>query len=122
REPGEESALRETFPLAGTDGRTPDNRRAEEEKALRTITDAEVIASSDSDPSEFGVLFHRHFLAIHRYLHRRVGPDLADDLASETFVIAFRNRAKYDTSHDDARPWLFGVATNLVRSHRRTER
>ena len=86
------------------------------------MTDAEVIASSDSDPDQFGVLFHRHFLAVHRYLHRRVGPDLADELASETFGIAFRRRATYDTSQADARPWLFGIATNLVRAHRRTER
>jgi len=86
------------------------------------MTDADRIASSAGDADQFGVRFHRHFLAVHLYLHRRVGPDLADELASETFLIAFHRRATYDTGQDDARPWLFGIATNLVRSHRRTER
>ena len=98
--------------IAGRGGRT----------SLQTTTDAEDIASSDDDPERFGLLFYRHFPAIHRYVNRRVGPDLADDLASETFAIAFRRRATYDMSQGDARPWLFGIATNLVRSHRRTER
>jgi RNA polymerase sigma factor (sigma-70 family) len=89
---------------------------------LRLITDAEVIASAQEDPRLLRPLFDRHFVAIHRYLHRRVGLDLADDLASETFLVAIRSRGRYDLSQDDARPWLFGIATNLLRRHRRTER
>jgi RNA polymerase sigma-70 factor (ECF subfamily) len=70
----------------------------------------------------FGAIFERHFVAIHRYLERRVGLHLAEDLASETFVVAFRRRATYDGGQDNARPWLFGIATNLLRRHWRTER
>jgi RNA polymerase sigma factor (sigma-70 family) len=70
----------------------------------------------------FGAIFERHFVPIHRYLNRRVGLDLAEDLASETFVVAFRRRAGYDWGREDARPWLFGIATNLMRRYRRTER
>jgi len=66
-------------------------------------------------------VFERHFEAVHTYLQRRVGADLADDLTSDTFVQAFRARSKYDLSHYDARPWLLGIATNLVRHHRRAE-
>jgi len=51
-----------------------------------------------------------------------VGPDRAEDLASETLVIAFRRRASYDRSREDARPWLLGIAANLLRDHRRSER
>lgn len=51
-----------------------------------------------------------------------MGLELADDLASETFVVAFRRRATYDRSRPDARPWLFGIATHLLRHHYRTER
>jgi RNA polymerase sigma factor (sigma-70 family) len=51
-----------------------------------------------------------------------VGSDLAEELASETFVIAFHRRASYDGGEENARPWLFGIATNLLRRHRRTER
>jgi hypothetical protein len=32
----------------------------------------------------FGAIFEWHFVPIHRYLNRRVGLDLAEDLASET--------------------------------------
>lgn len=46
---------------------------------------------------------------------------IADELAAETFVIAFRQRSRYDSRHEDARPWLYGIATNLVRRARRQE-
>lgn len=36
--------------------------------------------------------------------------------------MAFRRRAVYDPRSEDARPWLFGIAANLLRHHRRTER
>jgi RNA polymerase sigma factor (sigma-70 family) len=51
----------------------------------------------------------------------RIGRQLAEDLASETFVVAFRRRRSYDLARNDARPWLFGIAVNLLRDHRRTE-
>jgi RNA polymerase sigma-70 factor (ECF subfamily) len=84
-------------------------------------SDADVITASRVEPVEFAAIFDRHFDAIHRYLARRVGSVLADDLASETFTIAFDIRGRYDLSRPDARPWLFGIATNLVRHHRRGE-
>jgi RNA polymerase sigma factor (sigma-70 family) len=80
------------------------------------------MATSGEDPGRFAVIFDRHFPAVHRYLRRRVGLDLADDLAAETFAVAFRRRRAFDAGREDARPWLFGIATNLLRRHRRTER
>jgi RNA polymerase sigma factor (sigma-70 family) len=85
------------------------------------VTDAEIIARSRSDDSAFASLFDRHYAALHRFLRARVGVALADDLASEVFLIAFRRRASYDLGRDDARPWLFGIAVNAVRNHRRAE-
>ncbi|MGY1988492.1 RNA polymerase sigma factor [Blastococcus sp. SYSU DS0669] len=82
--------------------------------------DAELIARSVEDPAEFAPLFDRHAAAVHRYLGRRVG-ELADDLLSETFLIAFRRRAAYRAEHLEVRPWLLGIATNVVRGHRRSE-
>ena len=55
-------------------------------------TDAAVLAASLTDPERFAVLFDRHATAVHRYLGRRVG-ELADDLLSETFLVALRRRA-----------------------------
>ncbi|MBA3551385.1 MAG: RNA polymerase sigma factor [Actinobacteria bacterium] len=85
-------------------------------------SDGEAIAASRSDPQRFALVFDRHFATLHRFLHRRVGKDLADDLTAETFARAFGARDRYDLSHDDARPWLLGIAANLIRRHRRTER
>lgn len=35
--------------------------------------------------------------------------------------MAFARRASYDQARADARPWLFGIATNLIRRHARRE-
>jgi RNA polymerase sigma factor (sigma-70 family) len=85
------------------------------------VTDAELIKSSLVDGASFAPVFDRHFPAIHRFLRGRVGVELADDLASETFATAFRRRAAYDLSRADAAPWLYGIAVNLLRQHRRAE-
>jgi RNA polymerase sigma factor (sigma-70 family) len=90
--------------------------------ALQTLTDAQIISMSNVDPDRFGEIFDRHFPAIHRYVHRRVGRALADDLASETFSVAFRSRSRFDPERDDAAPWLYGIAANLLRDHHRSER
>ncbi len=67
------------------------------------------------------MLFDRHAPHIYRYLARRAGREVADDLVAETFLAAFAKRERYDLSYADARPWLYGIATNLVGQHRRDE-
>jgi RNA polymerase sigma-70 factor (ECF subfamily) len=84
-------------------------------------SDSDEIAASLTDPERFGMVAERHFGAIFQYLARRVGREAAEDLGAETFVIAFSARSRYDLSRDNARPWLFGIATNLIRRHRRSE-
>jgi RNA polymerase sigma factor (sigma-70 family) len=83
-------------------------------------SDTELVTRSVAEPELFAGLFDRHAAAVHRYLGRRVG-ELADDLLSETFLIAFRRRAAYRAEHLEVRPWLMGIATNLVHGHVRTE-
>jgi RNA polymerase sigma factor (sigma-70 family) len=83
-------------------------------------TDTELMARAAAEPDVFATLFDRHAAAVHRYLGRRVG-ELADDLLSETFLIAFRRRAAYRAEHVEVRPWLMGIATNLVHGHVRAE-
>ena len=85
-------------------------------------TDASLIEASRTDPDTFGELFDRHYTEIRRYLHRRIGAAEGDDLTAETFALAFRARDRYDISRPDARPWLFGIAANVIRNHRRSER
>jgi RNA polymerase sigma-70 factor (ECF subfamily) len=72
------------------------------------------------EPRAFELIFDRHFAPVHRYLHRRVGGDLADELAAQTFVVAFERRASCRAS-GSALPWLYGIATNLLRRRRRAE-
>lgn len=84
--------------------------------------DAALIEQSWNKPEQFAVIFDRYFSKIHSYLTRRVGAGAADDLAAEVFVAAFARRKRYDIARDCARPWLYGIATNLVASHRRQER
>ena len=83
--------------------------------------DAAIIEGSWREPEQFAVLFDRHAPHIHRYLARRADRQVADDLVAETFLAAFAKRHRYDLGHPDARPWLYGIATNLVNQHRRDE-
>lgn len=85
-------------------------------------SDAVVIQQSGAQPERFAALFDRHAPHIHRYLARRVGAHAADDLVAETFLAAFRKRRDYDPGHPDARPWLYGIATNLIGQHHREQR
>ncbi len=88
---------------------------------MRLPTDADVIAASLDAPGMFGALFDRHATTLFRYFVRRVGPADADTLLGDTFRIAFERRASFDVSRPEARPWLYGIATNLLAQHRRRE-
>ena len=74
-----------------------------------------------SDPAAFAVVFDRHASSLHRFLARRVEPADADSLLGDVFRIAFERRASFDTARESARPWLYGIATNLIARHRRSE-
>lgn len=83
--------------------------------------DSDAIRASARAPRGFATIFDRHFDAVHAYLQRRVGADLADELSAQTFLVAFDKRGGYDLAQSDARPWLLGIATNLLRRHHRDE-
>jgi RNA polymerase sigma factor (sigma-70 family) len=83
--------------------------------------DAAVVAESLHRPERFAAIYDRYFAEIYRYVAGRLGPDVADDLAAETFADAFRKRAQFRPSRGALRPWLYGIATNLVARHRRVE-
>lgn len=84
-------------------------------------SDAAIIGQSRREPGCFAAVFDRYYPQIHGYAARRLGRDLADDVAAETFLIAFARRGDYDGSRPNARPWLYGIASNLVARHRRAE-
>jgi RNA polymerase sigma-70 factor (ECF subfamily) len=74
-----------------------------------------------ADPADFEAAFGRHFPPVYRFIARRVGPALAEDLAAETFATAYRRRASFDPGRASLRSWLYGIATNLIRNHWRAE-
>src|SRR5258708_39279850 len=84
--------------------------------------DANMIKESWAEPERFAAIFDRYFGEVHRYIARRIGPGVADHLAGEVFLTAFAQRRTYDTARGCARPRLYGIATNLIGSHRRHER
>jgi len=94
---------------------------AERVTANCELSDAAVIERSLREPSWFAEIFHRHGTEIVRYVHARVGPGLAEDVAAETFLAAFRCRDRYDVSRAEARPWLYGIAVRQIGKHRRAE-
>lgn len=83
--------------------------------------DGWVLEASVREPDRFSVIFDRYFGQVHGYVARRLGTDIADDLAAETFLIAFRQRERFDRRSGAVRAWLYGIATNLIRRHRRDE-
>ncbi|MDT7804676.1 MAG: hypothetical protein QOI78_8109 [Actinomycetota bacterium] len=69
----------------------------------------------------FTEVHDRHFAAVYRYVAGRLGAQVAEDVAAETFLVAFDRRKTFDATRGDLRAWLFGIATNLVSRHRRKE-
>jgi RNA polymerase sigma factor (sigma-70 family) len=90
-------------------------------EGVRGPSDREVILASRERPEHFEAVFDRHAATVYRYLRRRVGSALAEELAAETFARAFRARHRFDPRCESALPWLFGIAANLLRMHRRAE-
>jgi RNA polymerase sigma factor (sigma-70 family) len=84
--------------------------------------DSQVLAESLASPERFAFIVDSYSDAIHSYLARRVGPAVAEDLAAETFLRAFRSRDTYREVHTTALPWLYGIATNLLRDYASAER
>jgi RNA polymerase sigma factor (sigma-70 family) len=82
-------------------------------------SDAQLIDDSLDEPGQFGAIFDRHADAIFRYLARRIGPDDASDVLADVFLAAFEARHRYDRHVAAALPWLYGIASNLLRKHYR---
>ncbi len=96
----------------------------DEGSRMETVTDvddAEVVKRSRADPERFAVLFDRYFTPLHMYVSRRLGGAAGDDVAAETFLVAFRERIRFDPARGSVRAWLYGIATNLIRGHHRAE-
>jgi RNA polymerase sigma factor (sigma-70 family) len=73
------------------------------------------------DPDGFGQLFERHARSVYNHCFRRTASWAdAEELTSAVFVEAWRRRHELRPIGESARPWLLGVANNLLRNHRRS--
>jgi RNA polymerase sigma factor (sigma-70 family) len=89
--------------------------------AVEAETDGTLIERScRGRPDAFVEVVRRHETAVHAFLARRAGPQVAADLLGEVWLRAFAGRGGYDPAHQDARPWLYGIARNVLRAHWRT--
>ena len=68
-----------------------------------------------------GSLFAEHADQLLRYCCGRLPRPDAEDVVAQTFLVAHRRLPAYRPSGAGVRAWLFGIATNLVREHRRAE-
>lgn len=64
-------------------------------------------------------LYIQHADSIYRFARMRVGPDKAEDVVAETFLVAWR---RVNDVPSAALPWLFTVARNVMATYERTER
>jgi DNA-directed RNA polymerase specialized sigma24 family protein len=65
-------------------------------------TNSDVIERSSRARAAFGQMFHRYAAPVHRYVAHRAGDSIADDVASETFFVAFEHRGGFDLARHDA--------------------
>jgi RNA polymerase sigma factor (sigma-70 family) len=79
-----------------------------------------LIKSRDVPTDRFTDLFDKYHAEIYRYVAGRLSPSHADDLAAETFLVAFRKQGTLNDA-GQVRAWLYGIATNLIRRHHRDE-
>lgn len=80
------------------------------------------IADIDAGPeASLAAAFERHAWPLLRYCACRVGPEAAEDVVAETFLIAYARRDRYDPARASLLTWLYGIATNVARRHRRDE-
>jgi RNA polymerase sigma-70 factor (ECF subfamily) len=69
----------------------------------------------------FAAFFSAELVPLHSYISRRVDSSVAEDVTAEAFAIAYRRWGERDLERP-VRPWLYGIATNLLRHHWRGER
>jgi RNA polymerase sigma factor (sigma-70 family) len=75
------------------------------------------VATEGRTAQRFEALFAAHRVDVLRYVFRRVRPDVAEDVVSEVFLIAWRRQSEVPSN---ALPWLYGVARKVLANQRRS--
>jgi RNA polymerase sigma-70 factor (ECF subfamily) len=86
-------------------------------------SDSELLAATAVEPEAFGELYRRHEEVVLLFLLRRTGdPQLAADLAAETFASALTSAHRYRPGPAPVVAWLLGIARNVLAMSRRRGR
>lgn len=73
--------------------------------------------------ADFREAFHRHKDVVHRFAYRMTGSaSMADDVVQDCFVTYWRKPEKYDSGRGALRPFLLGIARNIVLKRRERDR
>ena len=115
-------ALRETPPYSGFVSRLGNLVASSGHQLEMTVDDSTLWSRfRRGDTDAFGLLFERHAKLIYNYCFRRSGDwAAAEDMLSIVFLEAWRQRDK-ELPPGKVLPWLYGIATNVVRNRRRSE-
>lgn len=84
-------------------------------------TSEQPVARPTVDAGVFHSMYAQHSGPLFQYFARRVGRDLAEDLLADTFHTAIKSYNSFDASRGGERAWLFGIGSNLLSHHWRTE-
>jgi RNA polymerase sigma-70 factor, ECF subfamily len=94
--------------------------RRETPKSATPLSDASIaVACGTRDPAAITILFDRFHHKVGRYISRLIGSVNVEDLVQSTFVEVVRGGTVYD-GRASVTTWLFAIATNIVRHHRRS--
>lgn len=85
------------------------------------VDDKDLLArTARGDADAFAVFFRRHERRITAFAVRRCHhADEVADVVSDTFLVALRRAGQFRAEREDAVPWLYGIAANLLAERRR---
>jgi RNA polymerase sigma-70 factor (ECF subfamily) len=86
---------------------------------VKPVAKGRIDALRQRDPDAWRRLFDDEMPAIHQYAASRLGRDLADDVSAQVFEAAWQHAESLQDRGLPPRAWLFGIARNVVSSHRR---
>lgn len=84
-------------------------------RRLSTLDDRDLLVAAPDDHAAFAVFYDRHLSTVLAYFRRRVaGPEVAFDLAAETFARVLEGIARYDASRGEPMTWVLSIARHLL--------
>lgn len=88
-----------------------------------TASEKELIEAAKQDKRAFAKLYDLHFQPIYHFLLSRVADgQLAEDITSDTFMIAMEKIDSYNYTGKPFRAWIYRIAINELNQHYRKKK